>query len=358
MTSEKHNDDRPTQKFGQTFDFHEEHESSPVSRQAKTFTPSQDETLTEAPESITTGERLPHISEYSSIRLEVLPLKGLKSFLYGIAALIVILGAWEIFNVFKNALDIHWLAGGAFLVFVTIVTGLGLRLLWRYLSDKENLEALEQIQEHSSRLSDNHDFGNAKPFINKLQLFYVDKPQAVFLQRCLKQLADYSNDREVIAHVERTFLQPLDQEAIQRVSSYSLQTGVSVAISPWASLDILLAFWRNMAMIDAVAQVYGIRPSLANRLGLLKSVLHQLAFVGASEVIIDQLANEMGASSLAGIASARLGQGLGASVYTAKIGIAAMSASRPIGFSKEQSPELKAIVVPIMKKIRQKLMPV
>ena len=40
-------------------------------RQAKTFIPNQQEALNEVPEAITSGERLPHVSEYSAIRLEV-----------------------------------------------------------------------------------------------------------------------------------------------------------------------------------------------------------------------------------------------------------------------------------------------
>jgi hypothetical protein len=49
-------------------------------RQAKTFIPHHTEILNEVPEAITAGERLPHISDYSGISLEAIPVKGLKSF--------------------------------------------------------------------------------------------------------------------------------------------------------------------------------------------------------------------------------------------------------------------------------------
>jgi putative membrane protein len=98
----------------------------------------------------------------------------------------------------------------------------------------------------------------------------------------------------------------------------------------------MLALWRSIKMIDDVAQTYGMRPSKLNRFKLLKKVLHQLAFVAVSEVLLDELLEQMGLVTIVGIASTRLAQGLGASAYTAKIGIAAMQVSRPCELSNKQ----------------------
>ena len=323
-------------------------------REAKTFVPGQKDALNEVPEAITAGERLPHVSEYSGISLEVLPLRGLKSFLYGFASLLMVFMAWEIITVFNQALDIHWVLASAFLALIVTVTGLGFRLLCRYMGDRENLEALESIQKQASRLSDIDDFGSAKGFIHELKAFYTDKPQGVYFQKCIDQLPDYSNDREVVDHIERVFLQPLDKEALRRVSNFSLQTSTAVAISPWASLDMLLSLWRSVKMIDDVAQVYGMRPSLMNRYKLLKQVIHQLAFVAVSEVMIDQFMEEFGSSTLTGIASARLGQGLGAGIYSARIGISAMKVSRPISFSQKNQPKTKSVIAPMFTQLSDK----
>lgn len=322
------------------------------SRKAQTFIPNHSEALDDVPEAITAGERLPHVSEYSGIGLEALPVKGLKSFFFGLGSLLLIVIGWEVFAVFESALEIHRAIAYGFLFLILLVGGLGLRLLWRYLRDQENLGALEDIQKQALRLSSGHDFGNAKLFVHDLKAFYSDKPQMVYLQRALEHLPDYSNDREVVVHVDNVFLRPLDKEALRRVSNYCLQTGVAVAASPWAALDMMLSLWRSVKMIDDVAQVYGMRPSSVNRYKLLKLVIHQLAFVGATEIVIDQATEELGSSTLAGIASARLGQGLGAGVYTARIGIAAMKASRPVAFSKENQPKTKSVILPVIEKIK------
>lgn len=321
-------------------------------RKAKTFVPNKEEALDEVPEAITAGESLPHVSEYSGISLDAIPVKGLKSFLYGFAALLIVLLGWEVVTVLKSALEFHWLLASSFALLLVLVSGLALRVLRSYMRDQENLGALETIQKQARRLSDVHDIGNAKAFVNDLKRFYSDKPQLVYLQRCIDKLPDYSNDREVIDHIDRVFLGPLDKEALRRISNFSLQTGAAVALSPWASLDMLLSLWRSIKMIDDVAQVYGMRPSLANRYKLLRLVIHQLAFVGASEIVVDQMVDELGSTTLTGIASARMGQGLGAGIYTARIGIAAMSASRPIEFSKNNKPRTKSVIRPVIEKMK------
>lgn len=326
--------------------------SEAQTRQAKTFIPNHAETLSEVPEAITAGECLPHVPEYSGINLTSIPLKGLKSFLYALGLLLMVFVGWEIFTVLKSALEAHWLIAVGFAVLLVLVTGLGLRALRSYLSDKENLGALLSIQKQASYLNEQLDNGSAKEFVETLKTFYADKPQIVYLHQCLEKLPDYSNDREVIDHIDRVFLQPLDKEALRRISNFSLQTGAAVAASPWASLDMLLSLWRSIKMIDDVAQVYGMRPSLANRYKLLKLVIHQLAFVGVSEVVIDQVMEEFGPSMLTGLASARLAQGLGAGIYTAKIGVAAMKVSRPIEFSKDSEPKATSIIRPMIESLK------
>lgn len=338
---------------GRRFDLSEEDLNTQNNqRKTKTFIPSEAEVLNEVPESITEGERLPHVSEYSGIRLEVLPIKGLKTFIYSVGTLLLILLTWEVFSVIQSLLTVHWLLASGFAGFIFIVVLMAVRVLWGFLHDRESLEALESIQKMSQHLSEVNDLGRAKQLIKELQVFYADKPQKVSFQRCIEQLPDYSNDREVVEYVERIFLRPLDKEALRRISNYSLQTGTAVAVSPWASLDMLLSLWRSIKMIDDIAQVYGMRPSMFNRYKLLKLVVHQLVFVAASEVVIDQVIEEFGSSTLASMAGARLGQGLGAGIYTARIGVAAMKVCRPIAFTSESKPKLKGLLALIANRLK------
>lgn len=323
-----------------------------ASRQGKTFVPNPNDLLDDVPESITAGERLPHISEYSGLSLEALPVKGLSTFMYSLGLLLALFIGWEAYSLLKGALDVHWLLATGVAALLVFVGGAGVRLIRRYLRDEDNFSALEQVKQQAERLSETDNIEQGSGFVERLNVFYASKPQQVYFQRCIESLPDYSNDREVVNHIERVFLQPLDKEALRRVSDVSLQTGTAVAVSPWAAVDMALSLWRSIKMIDDVAQVYGVRPSLANRYKLLKLVIHQLAFVGVSEIMIDHVMEEFGSSTLTSLASARVGQGLGAGIYTARIGIAAMKVSRPIGFSNESQPKARSIIDPMIERLK------
>ena len=290
-------------------------------RTAKTFTPTKEEGLDQVPESISAGEHLPNIPEYASIRLTALPLKGLKSFTIGLVCLLVLVFVWEIVTVVKSALAFHWTAAALFLALIFVVSLLGLKALWSYWRNQESSQMLAQIQSDALTLSAVSAKGDSGHLVAAFINFYDNKPQAIYLQRSLDSLPDYSNDREVVQHLDAVFLAPLDEEALRRVSSYSLQSGVAVALSPWASLDMMLALWRSMKMIDSVGEVYGTRPSLLNRYRLLKGVIHQLAFVGITDLVIDNLVQESAKATLIGATGTRVGQGLGAAIYLSLIHI-------------------------------------
>jgi len=338
----KHTATNATRNQGKTIDMQDDDVMISTSREAKIFMPDLDNDLSKVPQSITSEDSVD--DTYRGLTLEALPIKGLKSFAIGIASIFGVISLWQIYSIFQSALALHWIAGAGFAGLIILVAMLALRSVFSFLSDKENMAALEGIQEQAEQLKATNDVGQAKGFIAKLAQFYKGKPQATLLKQSVKSMPDYSNDKEAMVHLEQVFLAPLDKEALRRVSKHSLQTGVVVAASPWAAVDMLLALWRSMKMIDEVGQVYGMRPSLANRYKLLKNVINYLALIGVSELALDEMLQEFGTTSLAGITGARLSQGVGAGVYTARIGLAAVTACRPISFSAENKPKLKDFI--------------
>ena len=167
-------------------------------------------------------------------------------------------------------------------------------------------------------------------------------------------MPDYNNDRETINHVEQVFVTPLDEAALTQVSKHSVNTSMIVAASPWASVDMLLALWRSMKMIDEIGKIYGMRPSLSNRYKMLLKVIKYLAFIGVSEVAINELMQDFGTTSLAGITGVRLSQGVSAGIYTARIGVVAMHVCRPIAFEQDNKPKLKDLIAGIIKHITRR----
>jgi putative membrane protein len=126
------------------------------------------------------------------------------------------------------------------------------------------------------------------------------------------------------------------------VTRFSSKTGITVALSPWAAVDMALSLWSNIKMIDEIGQVYGVRPSFINRIAMLKNIIGHLAVAGASELAVDQILEEVGGASIASHFSVRLSQGLGVGLYSAKIGLATMTVSRPMEFI-DNKPDLKSL---------------
>ena len=82
---------------------------------------------------------------------------------------------------------------------------------------------------------------------------------------------------------------------------------------------------------------------MPHRYRLLKMVFKHLSYVGLSQIAVTEIINEFGVKSVSGIAGAYIAQGVGAGMYTAKIGLAVMEVTRPVGFLPENRPTLSAM---------------
>ena len=67
----------------------------------------------------------------------------------------------------------------------------------------------------------------------------------------------------------------------------SAESAVIVAISPLAVIDMFFIAWRNIRLINKIAAIYGIELGYFTRLRLLRMVLVNLAFAGATEIVQD-----------------------------------------------------------------------
>lgn len=337
---------------GSEFTVEQDTQEAKLQRQAKQFIPDEAEAM-QLPEAISGGETLEHLPAYQNLRLDKLPWKGMRIFLSLSLGLLGALGAWQVYTVYQAAQALHWLLAAGFLSIVIALCASAFYALWHFLTDRKLAAKPDQLRLKASRINEGVDQGAARDFIQALDEHYQGKPQYVFFKRAIENLPDYSNDQEILQHIDRVFLQPLDQEAARRVSAFSLQTAVGVSISPWALMDMMLALWRMVKMADEVAQVYGIRPSLAGRLSLLKQIGLQLVYVGATEVAMEQYFDELSQDALGGVFAARGLQGLGAGVYSIRVGICAMKLCRPIAFSKMNEPRFSKMLGTMLSELKR-----
>lgn len=268
--------------------------------------------------------------------------KLMKRFLI-ISGILLFIGiAYETVSALAFLFSLHWVLGylgGALLILLFIWGG---RSLLEMRNQRLELDSVAQLREHSEKLNKDRSFGHGKAFVNKLNQFYQNKPQQHLLTTASQSLADYNNDKEVVQHVEENFVVKLDTEAKKRITKYSQQTALMVAASPLAIVDMGLALWRSSKMIDEVAQTYGVRPSVIGRWRLFANVWKSIAFMGVSELIADYLVVASSQKILATL-STKTAQGIGAGLYTARIGFKAMELCRPIGFHQDNRPRLKHV---------------
>ena len=153
---------------------------------------------------------------------------------------------------------------------------------------------------------------------------------------------DAHDDRERLMLFERTVLAPVDRRARAVVLECARDVGLLTALSPLGLLDGILVMWRTTIMLRAISACYGMRLGAAATLRLLRKCLRNAAIAGVADIVGHAAVEHVGAG-LAGLVSARAGQGLGNALLAARLGIEAMRQTRPLPFVAEDAPRLKHI---------------
>lgn len=157
-----------------------------------------------------------------------------------------------------------------------------------------------------------------------------------------KQLNESYSAREVTHLFSQTVLQSFDKKAKKLITKMAAESAVIVAISPLAIIDMFFIAWRNIRLINKIAAIYGIELGYFTRLRLLRMVLVNLAFAGATEIVQD-LGMDWLSQDITAKLSARAAQGIGVGLLTARLGIKAMEFCRPLAFEKSEKPKLSHV---------------
>lgn len=175
------------------------------------------------------------------------------------------------------------------------------------------------------------------------------------LQRWQKQLNDTHNAQEVGYLFSQTVLSDIDKKARRLVSKSAGEAAIVVGISPLAVVDLFFVAWRNLALINKIAALYGIELGYFSRIRLLRMVLVNMAFAGATELIHD-IGMEWLSKDLMAKLSARAAQGLGVGLLTARLGIKAIEFCRPLVFQQDEKPRLSQIHQELLTTLKSSLL--
>lgn len=152
----------------------------------------------------------------------------------------------------------------------------------------------------------------------------------------------HHSDSEVLSLFEYQVMAPIDKLAIKQVSNNASAASVMIAVSPFALLDMLIVLWRNIRMMNQVSEIYGLHLGYWGRVKLIRKIFHTMLFAGAAEILSDA-GNYALSAGITGKLSTRVAQGMGAGVLTARIGIKAISESRPLPWLSQTRPNLSGL---------------
>ena len=247
------------------------------------------------------------------------------------------------------------LLGAAWSLALGLLAVAALATLWRELRLLRRLEQVGRQRARAEALLAGTGSGQARPLCEQLAA-QGGLTHTEGFQQWRAGLEQQELDGEVLALYSRLVLAGQDRQARARVLKWSGEAAVMVAASPLAAVDMLLVLWRNLRMIEDITQCYGIRLGALSRMRLLRGVLHNMLYAGVSEAAVDMGMDLLGLE-LAGRLSARAGQGVGAGLLTARLGLQAMDLCRPVPWQGDEKKQLGGIRRALVDKVLRLLTP-
>jgi len=114
----------------------------------------------------------------------------------------------------------------------------------------------------------------------------------------------------------------------------SRETGIVVALSPIAWLDMAFSLARSLRMVREIAEVYGYRCGLWGRFELYRKIISNVVFIGVADLTTDALTDVIGAKTFASL-SVAAGQGIAAGIYSTRLGYMTIKAVRPLPLARD-----------------------
>ena len=246
-------------------------------------------------------------------------------------------------NLYNEVWNERSLLSGLYALFFTLFFGGLLLVIFAEIRKLNRLSRLESKQSSSSEILAGAQTDDIQRYCLDLLPPRIHSTVSEPLAEWESLLGNTHTDQDILRLYEKIVLSEKDKQAAAIVSKWSSQAAVMVAVSPYSALDMLLIAWRNIRMIDEIADCYGIELGFSSRLKLLRLVAYNLIYAGASELTIDFGLQSLSADLL-GKLSARAAQGIGAGLLSARLGLKTIQICRPMPYgSRELQPKLGSI---------------
>lgn len=235
------------------------------------------------------------------------------------------------------------LLGGIFSALFGLLAVGALGVAAREALSLRRLARADELRREAAHLVGSEVHGQAEPVLDRVARLYRDRGEMrQTMQRFEASASDALSDGERLRLFAETVLAPLDRQAYGLVKRGARDIGALTALSPLGLLDGLIVLARTLAMLRAIARLYGIRPNAVATIALLRRTVRNVVAAGVGDLVSDAAVETTGASLLS-MLSARAGQGIVNGLLAAKLGLAAMQLCRPLPFTEDQLPSLKQL---------------
>jgi putative membrane protein len=260
--------------------------------------------------------------------------------------LVVLQSALELYRTWQESP----LLGAGWAIAFACVLGASGRALWRMLRRLMSLRTREHMRERADAMLAHNGVAEAHAFCEALAAQSGAQGSAEY-RRWQEQVSATHNNREVLAMYSHLVLTAADRRALEQVVKHAGDVTVMVAISRYPAMDMLFVLWRQLRLVEQIANAYGIDPGYWGRIRLLRDVLRNMAFAGAAEIATEVGTEVLGAGLTAKL-SAAAAQGIAAGILTARFGIRAMDACRAIPWSEGERPGVREVGVGVVDKAK------
>jgi len=235
------------------------------------------------------------------------------------------------------------LLGGLFSALFGLLAIGALGVAAREVLSLRRLARADELRREAAHLVGSEVHGQAQPLLDRVAGLYRDRSEVRDAVRGFEARAsDALSDGERLRLFAASVLAPLDRQAYRLVKRGARDIGALTALSPLGLLDGLIVLARTLAMLRAIARLYGIRPSAAATIALVRRTIRNVVAAGVGELVSDAAVETTGASLLS-VLSARAGQGAMNGLLAAKLGLAAVQLCRPLPFTEDEIPSLRQL---------------
>jgi putative membrane protein len=240
-----------------------------------------------------------------------------------------------------------------------LATGLGLTavvatfvLMLREIAGLFRLGRLQALNEAVAAALARQDMKAEQTAVAELQRLLGHRADCRWgLARLAEHAGDGRDPGDLLRLADREVMAPLDDQARRQILKSSKRVATVSAISPMTSVAMLFVAFENLRMLRTLATIYGGRPGLTGTLRLARLVIGHIVATGGVAMTDDLIGQFLGQDLLRRL-SRRLGEAAFNGALTARVGVAALTVTRPLPFLEVPEIRVRDLVPEIFRKIK------